>query len=414
VSRDCKHADFVAGTLKSNLVGSHTIYWASAKRRTTSRFRKTWICAAGRHRVETNLVETDDMNDATFFDTSKAQPQSGAAWNSPGIMEFATIVGTPLKISRVGIGTWAIGGWMWGGSDEALSIATIRAAHERGINLIDTAPAYGFGRSEEIVGKAIAGMRDEVVLATKVGLEWRDGKVFRNASRARIFREIDDSLRRLRTDYVDIYQVHWPDPLVDIEETADAMLALYRQGKIRAIGVSNFSVEQMERFRRVAPLHVLQSPYNLFEREIDAYVLPYCRKHDIATLGYGAICRGLLSGRMRKDTAFDGDDLRGQDPKFQEPRFGQYLSAVQRLDQLAENCFGKHVIHLAVRWVLEQGVTSALWGARHPDQLQPVDEVMGWMLDSWAETEIDRILREKITDGVGPEFMAPPARSPAT
>ena len=139
------------------------------------------------------------------------------------------------------------------------------------------------------------------------------------------------------------------------------MLKLLEQGKIRAIGVSNFSVPQMERFRRVAPLHVLQPPYNLFELGIEADLLPYCRKNNIATLGYGALCRGLLSGRMRSETVFDGDDLRRSDPKFLEPRFAQYLGAVARLDRLAQR-FGKRVIHLAVRWMLDQGVTTALWG----------------------------------------------------
>jgi aryl-alcohol dehydrogenase-like predicted oxidoreductase len=330
-------------------------------------------------------------------------------------MQLTEIPGTNLKVSPVAIGTWAIGGWMWGGTDEAESISTIRGALEHGINIVDTAPVYGFGHSEEIVGKAIAEghLRSRVVIATKAGLEWEGGKVTRNASRARILQEIDDSLRRLRTDYIDIYQIHWPDPLVTIEETAEAMDTLYQQGKIRAIGVSNFSVGQMERFRRAAPLHVLQPPYNLFERAIEADLLPYCRKNKIATLGYGALCRGLLSGRMRPDTVFGGDDLRRTDPKFLAPRFAQYLAAVQRLDRLAQQRFGKRVIQLAVRWMLDQGITTALWGARHPGQLKPADEVTGWWLDAPAKAEIDRILRETITDPVGPEFMAPSARSVA-
>jgi aryl-alcohol dehydrogenase-like predicted oxidoreductase len=330
-------------------------------------------------------------------------------------MELIDIPGTSLKVSPVAIGTWAIGGWMWGGTDEAESIATIRAAFEHGINIVDTAPVYGFGRSEEIVGRAIgeARLRSEVLIATKAGLQWDGGTVSRNASRARILREVEDSLRRLRTDHIDIYQVHWPDPLVTIEETAEAMQTLLEQGKIRAIGVSNFSVIQMERFRRVAPLHVLQPPYNLFERAIETDLLPYCRKNQIATLGYGALCRGLLSGRMQTDTVFDGDDLRRTDPKFKEPRFAQYLAAVAKLDRLARQRFGKRVIHLAVRWMLDQGITTALWGARRPGQLQPVDEVTGWSLDASARDEIDRILAETITDPVGPEFMAPPARSVA-
>jgi len=326
-------------------------------------------------------------------------------------MEFAAIPGTSLNVSRVAIGTWAIGGWMWGGTDEAESIATIRAAVEHGINVVDTAPVYGFGRSEEIVGKAIAEaqLRSKVVIATKTGLEWQDGKVFRNASRTRIMQEVEDSLRRLRTDYIDVYQVHWPDPLVAIEETAEAMLTLFKQGKIRAIGVSNFSIAQMERFRRVAPLHVLQPPYNLFERGIEADVLPYCARNGIATFGYGALCRGLLSGRRRANTAFSGVDLRRSDRKFREPRFAQYVNAVERLDRLAQR-FGKRVIHLAVRWMLDQGITTALWGARRPDQLQPVDEVSGWQLDGSVTAEIDRILKETIAEPVGPEFMAPPVR----
>jgi aryl-alcohol dehydrogenase-like predicted oxidoreductase len=326
-------------------------------------------------------------------------------------MELAHIPGTTLKVSPVAIGTWAIGGWMWGGTDEAESIATIRSAFEHGINIVDTAPVYGFGRSEEIVGRAIAEgrLRADVLIATKAGLQWEGGSVSRNASRSRILQEVEDSLRRLRTDYIDIYQIHWPDPLVTIEETADVMHMLLAQGKIRAIGVSNFSVGQMERFRRVAPLHVLQPPYNLFERGIETDLLPYCRKNKIATLGYGALCRGLLSGRMRPDTVFDGDDLRRSDPKFLEPRFAQYLTAVGKLDRLAQR-FGKRVIHLAVRWMLDQGITTALWGARHPDQLRPVDEVTGWSLDASAKAEIDRTLRETIADPVGPEFMAPPAR----
>src|SRR6202451_4695204 len=294
--------------------------------------------------------------------------------------EFVEIPATQLKVSRVALGTWAMGGWMWGGADKRESVATIHSALSQGINLIDTAPVYGFGVSEEIVGTALEGVRSQAVIATKAGVEWRDGKVNRNATRARIMQEVDDSLRRLRTDYIDIYQVHWPDPLVPVEETAEVMRSLYEQGKIRAIGVSNFSVAQIERFRRVAPLHVLQSPYNLFERAIEAEVLPYCRANGIVTLGYGALCRGLLSGRMRPDTKFDGDDLRGVDPKFQPPRFAQYLEAVRQLDELAQRRFHRHVIHLAVRWMLDQGVDVALWGGRHPEQVDAALEVAGWSL----------------------------------
>jgi aryl-alcohol dehydrogenase-like predicted oxidoreductase len=340
-------------------------------------------------------------------------PQPGQIQVHGPATELVEIPGTQLRVTRVALGTWAMGGSDWGGTDEHESIATIRAALDQGINLIDTAPAYGFGVSEDIVGRAIAdaGLRSHAIIATKVGLEWRNGKVYRNATRGRIMREIDDSLRRLRTDHIDIYQVHWPDPLVPIEETAEAMRTLHEQGKIRAIGVSNFSVAQMERFREVAPLHVLQPPYNLFERAIEADILPYCRANDIATLGYGALCRGLLSGRMQADTLFEDDDLRRRDPKFQPPRFAQYLTAVRKLDELAQAHFDRRVIQLAVRWMLDQGISVALWGGRHPDQLQAALGVAGWTLAAATRARIDQILSEAITDPVGPEFMAPLQRS---
>jgi Predicted oxidoreductases (related to aryl-alcohol dehydrogenases) len=280
-------------------------------------------------------------------------------------MEFVDIPGTSMRVSRVALGTWAIGGWMWGGSNENDAISTIHAALERGINLIDTAPVYGFGRSEEIVGKALAigGRRKRVFIATKVGLDWKDGKPFRNASKARIIKEAEDSLRRLQTDVIDLYQVHWPDPHTPIAEVAEAMGELYRAGKIRAIGVSNFSPAQMTEFRKVAPLHAAQPPYNLFERAIEQDVLPYCRAQKIAVLAYGSLCRGLLSGGMSKSTRFTGDDLRKSDPKFLSPRFEQYLAAVERLDHFAQERYGRGVIQLAVRWVLDRGEANiALWG----------------------------------------------------
>jgi aryl-alcohol dehydrogenase-like predicted oxidoreductase len=328
-------------------------------------------------------------------------------------MEFVDIPGTSLKASRIALGTWAIGGWMWGGTDENEAIRTIHAALDGGITLVDTAPVYGFGRSEEIVGKALAegGRRQRAVIATKVGLDWKDGKPFRNAGKARIVKEAEDSLRRLQTDVIDLYQVHWPDPNTPIAETAEAMGELYRDGKIRAIGVSNFSPAQMDAFRAVAPLHTAQPPYNLFERAIEQDVLPYCRDHQIAMLAYGSLCRGLLSGSMTRASRFTGDDLRKSDPKFQAPRFEQYLAAVEKLDRFAHDNYGKRVIHLAVRWVLDRNDLSiALWGARRPDQLAPIGEVMGWHIDGAAMTEIDRILQETIKNPVGPEFMAPPDR----
>ena len=330
-------------------------------------------------------------------------------------MEYVDVPGTSIRASRIALGTWAIGGWMWGGTDENDAIRTIREALDRGINLIDTAPVYGFGRSEEIVGKALAGgRRRNAIIATKVGLDWKNEKPFRNARKARIMEEVESSLRRLQTDVIDLYQVHWPDPNTPISATAEAVSALHRDGKIRAVGVSNFSPAQMDEFRKVAPLHTAQPPYNLFERAIEHDVLPYCRNRKIALLAYGSLCRGLLSGTMSGASRFDGDDLRKSDPKFRPPRFEQYLAAVGRLDRLAQERFGRKVIHLAVRWVLDRGEQNiALWGARHAEQLSPIAGALGWRIDDATMAEIDRILLETIKDPVGPEFMAPPDREVA-
>ncbi len=324
-------------------------------------------------------------------------------------MDHIKIAGLPFDASRIGLGTWAIGGWLWGGTEESDAISTIHAALDNGINLIDTAPVYGFGRSEELVGKALQGGRREgAIIATKVGLDWSSGKILRNSTPARLRQELEDSLRRLKTDVIDIYQVHWPDASVPFEETARTLDGFRREGKIRAIGVSNFSPEQMDRFRRGAPLAAIQPPYNLFEREIEKDVLPYPERNDLVVLAYGALCRGLLSGKITAETQFKGDDLRKTDPKFRQPRLGQYLAAVERLDRFARERYAKTVLALAVRWVLDRGdKIVALWGARRPDQLAPVEDVMGWTLDDAAMQEIDRILAETIKDEVGPEFMAP-------
>lgn len=326
-------------------------------------------------------------------------------------MEYTRIPNIGKRASRIGLGTWAIGGWMWGGTDEEDAIKAIQTAIEKGINLIDTAPIYGFGRSEEIVGKAIQNYdRKKIIIATKVGLEWKNGEPFRNSTKERIFKEINDSLKRLKADYIDIYQVHWPDPLVPIEETAKAMCKLFEKGKIRAIGISNYSSEQMEKFREFAPLHVSQSPYNLFERKIEEGIIPYCKKDNIALLTYGSLCRGLLTGRMMLDTEFKGDDLRKIDPKFRHLRYEHYLKSVDRLNRFAKENYGKNVLSLALRWILDQGVNVALWGVRKPAQLDPVEEIFGWKLKEEDKEKIDEILDETIKSPIGPEFMAPPTR----
>jgi aryl-alcohol dehydrogenase-like predicted oxidoreductase len=326
-------------------------------------------------------------------------------------METIQIPSLKKPASRICLGTWAIGGWMWGGTEEQESINTIHKAFEQGINMIDTAPVYGFGTSEELVGKALKqyGHREDIILATKVGLEWNNGNVSRNSSRQRVLKEIDDSLKRLQTDYIDIYQIHWPDTSTPFEETAQALLSLIEGGKIHAIGVSNFSTTQMKEFLKLVSINTSQPPFNLFEREVEKEVLPFTEKSHITTLAYGSLCRGLLSGKMNANTQFKGDDLRKNDLKFQQPLFQQYLDTVSALDDFAKSNYKKNVLALAVRWVLDKGHTVALWGARHPSQLDNINDVMGWSLDTEAMGQIDNIIDKHMKTQVGPEFMAPPA-----
>lgn len=326
-------------------------------------------------------------------------------------IETLKIQGIDIPASRVALGTWAIGGWMWGGADDQQAIATIHEALEKGINIIDTAPVYGFGHSEKVVGKVLKGKRDKVIIATKVALNWKNEQPFRDSSPARIKQEIEDSLRRLQTDYIDLYQVHWPDPKTPIEETARVLEELYQAGKVRALGVSNYSVAEMDRFQTEAPLMTIQPPYNLFEREMEKDILPYAKKHQKIVLAYGALCRGLLSGAMTADREFKGDDLRKSDPKFQPPRFAQYLKATAALSQLAKERYNKTLLAFAIRWLLDKGPIIALWGARKPTQIIDLSDVFGWHISEADMQQVDTILTECITaPPVDPKFMAPPSR----
>jgi len=326
-------------------------------------------------------------------------------------METTKVAG--IEVSRVGLGTWAIGGTEWGAVPEDAAIATILGAIERGINLIDTAPIYGRGRAEELIGKAMQqhGRREAFYIATKAGLDWNERGVYANYMPARLRRELEDSLRRLGTTYIDLYQVHLPDTLIPVSEVAGVLAEFLQSGKVRALGVSNFNVAQMEEFRRVAPLASDQPPYNIFEREIDAEILPWCAANGVAVLTYSSLCRSMLGGRVHRGMRFEDGDIRAVDPKFQEPRFSQYMTAVERLTAFARERFGKSIIELAARWVLDRpGVSVALWGARRPDQLDAIAGVMGWKLDSEAMNEIDRIVADSVKDPIGPEYLTPLVR----
>lgn len=327
-------------------------------------------------------------------------------------MEFLQPNTCPFQVSRITLGTWAIGGWMWGGNDEQDSInATLEAIHQ-GITTIDLAAIYGFGKAEELVGRALKqqGNRAGLVIATKGGLQWDDRRrIQRNSEPEQLRQEVEDSLRRIGTDYIDLYQVHWPDHQTPFAETADTLKTLMTEGKIRAVGVSNFSPEQMDAFREGGPLHFCQPPYNIFERAIENDVKPYCHNNNIALLTYGALCRGLLTGKMSEDTQFEGDDLRRGDPKFRDQRYQEYLAASRELAAYASTYHHCSLIALAVRWILDMGVESAIWGARRPDQVSNVGEAVGWQLSKEDLNAIDEILERNIQNPIGPEFMAPPA-----
>ena len=334
--------------------------------------------------------------------------------NEWAIMETIEIGTSGIAASRTGLGTEAIGGWSWGGStvDLERAMSTIPSAIELGITFIHTAPVYGSGLAERIVGVMLSGgLRERAIIATQTGLEWRDGKVRRNSSRAHVRIEVVASLRRLRTDRIDLYIVQWPDPLTPIHETAETLAYLLKEGKIRAIGVANYSAEQMDEFRQAAPIHAVQVPYNLFEREAESSVVPYARRHNIAVLCYDTLCRGLLTGTITATTQFQENGLRQSDPKFREPRLSQYVAAAAALDRYARACYGLPLTALAVRWVLDQGNTIALCGARRLEHLDPLKMVVGRHLDDMAMRQIEKIIRHTVKDPIGPRFMPPPSRS---
>ncbi|MDI7860373.1 aldo/keto reductase [Rhizobiaceae bacterium n13] len=284
-----------------------------------------------------------------------------------------------VKASAVGLGTWAIGGWMWGGTDEAESIAAIQASVDAGVTLIDTAPAYGLGRSEVIVGKAIAGRRDRVVIATKCGLVWhtqkgnhffeQDGKaVHRYLGRDSIIHEVEESLRRLGTDYIDLYITHWQDPTTPIEETVAALEELKRAGKIRAIGASNVNRVELQQYIKTGALDAIQERFSMIDRGIEADLLPLAIANDVSILSYSSLALGLLSGTIGPDRAFSGDDQRKDNPRFSVANRQKARDFSDAIRPVAER-HSASIAQTVIAWTLAQpGVTFALCGARNPAQ----------------------------------------------
>jgi aryl-alcohol dehydrogenase-like predicted oxidoreductase len=317
---------------------------------------------------------------------------------------------TDLEVSVVVLGTWVTGGWAWGGANERDSIMAILRSLESGINFIDTAPVYGFGRSEMIVCKALKewGQSRNVMIATKCGLEWDEREnVQRNSSPERIMEEVDQSLQRLGVDCIDLYQIHWPDAKTPFEATMETLVRLRDSGKIRYIGLSNFDRAQIEACLKAGPVHSLQPPYNMFEREAENELLPFCRERGIATLGYGGLCRGLLTGKFTGDEKFPKGDLRRADPKFKPDRFKQYTKAVDALKKIASK-YHKTAAQLALRWALRpEGVTTIIAGARTAQQAQDNVGVSDWRIAPEDLQKIEDILARHIKTPIGPEFMAP-------
>jgi methylglyoxal reductase len=285
-----------------------------------------------------------------------------------------------ILASAVGLGTWAIGGWMWGGTDETAAVDGIRASLDAGVTLIDTAPAYGMGRAEEIVGAALAGRRDEVTLVTKCGLVWHTDKgrhffdqagkpVHRYLGPESIRHEVDESLRRLRTDHIDLYITHWQDPTTPIEETLGALEELKRAGKILAIGASNLSQAELEAYLAVGGLDAIQEQYSMLHRDIErGKILPLCRENGVSVLSYSSLALGLLSGKVGTDRAFTGDDLRKEDPRF-SPTNRQSVSDFAATVRPVAAAHGATVAQIVVSWTLRQpGISFALCGARNAAQ----------------------------------------------
>ncbi|TIL35584.1 aldo/keto reductase [Mesorhizobium sp.] len=281
--------------------------------------------------------------------------------------------------SAVGLGTWAIGGWMWGGTDEAESIAAIQASFDAGVSLIDTAPAYGLGRSEEIVGKAIKGRRDRAVIASKCGLNWHSKKgnhffdqdgtpVNRYLGADGIAYELEQSLRRLGTDYIDLYITHWQDPTTPIAETMEALERLKSAGKIRAIGASNLNPAELQQYVAAGQLDAIQERYSMLDREIEQTLLPIARQHQVAALSYSSLALGLLSGDIDPAREFSGDDQRKDNPRFSQANRRKVAALKHALAPVAE-VHQARMAQIVIAWTLAQpGITFALCGARNATQ----------------------------------------------
>lgn len=298
------------------------------------------------------------------------------------------------------LGTWAFGGdsW-WGKQEDRDSVIVLERALNAGVTTIDTAPIYGKGRSETIIGAFInkRKLRQKVVIATKVGLSWQGSKIMHNLSKSRMLQEVDESRKRLQTDYFDIYQVHWPDSATAIAQTAEVMRSLFEKKIIKAVGVSNFSVAQMKEFMEYCPLHSLQPQYSMFNRDIENEIVPFCIAHNIAIISYAPLYSGLLTGKFFLDGIAVPDDINRKlkNKEFQEPRRTINKETLAQLRTVAGG-YKKTLTQLALNWNFNQkGITAAVTGARTGQQLEENLGCVGWNIQDADAKQIDMILKER-------------------
>jgi aryl-alcohol dehydrogenase-like predicted oxidoreductase len=305
---------------------------------------------------------------------------------------------TDLYITPIGFGTWAVGGGQWAGGwgpqDDQESIAAINRALDLGMNWIDTAPAYGLGRAEQVVARALKGRSERPYIFTKCAIRWHPDRSLYNSLTAQSVREeVENSLRRLETDVIDLYQVHWPDPEPEIEEGWATLAALKQEGKVRFIGVSNFNVAQMQRVSTIAPIDTLQPPYSLVKRDVEQEILPFAEAQRIGVIVYSPMMSGLLTGKMTRERVanFPEDDWRRNDPEFQEPRLSQNLDLVDLLRAIGER-HGRSPGEVAIAWTLRHpAVTGAIVGGRRPDQVDGIVGAADFRLSDAELAEIEAI-----------------------
>lgn len=326
-----------------------------------------------------------------------------------GDMRYTVLGRTGLEVSRIAFGTWQLGG-EWGSFDEKAAMDAIRHARELGVNFFDTAQAYGFGKSEQILGNALREElkhnRDQIVIATKGGINPGSSRP-RDASRSWLRKGVEESLRALDLDYIDLYQVHWPDPNTPAEETASALQEMVDEGKIRHVGVSNYDARQMAEFERIRPVETLQPPYHLFRRGIEEEILPYAREHNIGVLVYSPLGSGLLTGRLTPDVQFEPSDWRAHASAFQGEKLRRNLAVVDRLSEFARER-GMSVSQLAIAWVLAQpGVHVAIVGARSSRNIENSLAAADLTLSSEDLAGIERIVADGVpVEGASPEGVA--------